>query len=212
MIRKIAYKNSANAIVLVRILLVFAVIGLLNNDLAASRIAGLILLIVVALMDWADGFVAKKLNICSKVGGLLDTLGDRITENLLFVFFAYQSIVPLYVPLIFITRSFMADFIRTISYHHGLSTFEVNTSYWGNLFVASRFSRVLYLVMKIAIFVFASLVLILEAGPLTLPSKTSVFYRDLVLWLSGATVGFCLLRFYYLIYDSRKILKKEFLS
>jgi len=213
--RAVLYKNTANAVVLVRVALIFAVMALLTAPSSSPRIGGLVLLAVAALMDWFDGYVANKLGISSAVGGLLDTLGDRITENILFIFFAYQHIVPFYVPVFFVTRSFMADFIRTLSFNKGLSTFAINTSSFGTFIVASRPSRVLYLVMKLAIFFAAGLILVIRpVNIFATPSSVNTIntIQELVLVLSALTVAFSFLRFIGLLYDSRTMLKEEFLK
>lgn len=209
--QKTIRKNLANGIVVVRVLLVFLVIALLSAYDPVSRVMGLVLLVVVALLDWVDGYVAHTLKISSKVGGLLDTMGDRITENLLFIFFAYKGLIPLYVPLFYIPRSFVADFIRTLSFSSGLSTFEVNTSVWGKFLVASSCSRVVYLAMKIGIFFFGGFLLVLQSMNVDMRAAWVQALQDGVVGLAAFTVAFSALRFVFLVYDSRAILKREFL-
>ena len=210
MMQGLLRKNLANGIVAARVLLVFGVMALFGAYDPVSRAAGLGLLVVAALLDWVDGYVAHTLKISSKVGGLLDTMGDRITENLLFIFFAYKGLIPLYVPLFYVLRSFLADFIRTLSYSSGLATFEVNTSVWGKMFVASAWSRVAYLVMKMGIFFFAGLILVLESMNTDMRLAWVRGLQDGVVGLAALTVAFSLLRFACLVYDSRAILKREF--
>jgi len=206
---KILHKNLANAIVLFRVTLVFVAICFLNAESLALEITGTAILAISMLLDWVDGYIAQKFNICSKVGALMDTLGDRITENLPLIFFACQHILPLYVPLIFITRSFLADFIRLLNFQHWLSTFAVNTSFGGKLFVASRPSRALYLCAKIILIFTACLALIAPQLP-GAPSLNQQNLSGAITWLSAFTVAFCLLRFVFLVYDSRTIIKQEF--
>jgi len=207
------FKNLANIIVIFRSILVFLVIFLLNSQAVIPRISGFVLLILIVVMDWFDGYVARRFSISSKVGALMDTLGDRITENLLLVFFAYKQLIPIAVPLIFIARSFASDFIRFLSYRNGITTFEINKSKLGIFFVASKPSRVLYLVFKIVIFSLAGFVLVVE-------SLISIYRLDLHVFLANSQhvlfygsiilVIFNLLRFILLVYDSRFILKETF--
>lgn len=199
------FKNLANIIVVFRSVLVFLVIFLLNSASVIARISGLVLLIIVAILDWFDGYVARTFNISSKTGALMDTLGDRITENLLLVFFAYKGLVPLAVALIFIARSFASDFIRSLSYKKGVGTFAINKSKLGIFFVSSRPSRVIYLVFKITIFFLAALALVLV--------DTSVYFiglRHVIFYGSIILVAFNLLRFALLVYDSRGVLREVF--
>ncbi len=209
---EIIYRNLANAIVAFRVFLLFVLIILLENASAGMRIIGLILLVVIALLDWVDGLVAEKCGITSKVGGMLDTLGDRITENLLFVFFAYKQVIPLYVPLFFITRSFLADFIRSLNLQKGIGTFTVHTSRWGRRLVSSRVSRVLYLCMKIAVFIFCTLFLVMQSMKDVFPDGAFWLIQMAAWRLALATVLFSLCRFFLLVFDSREVLKESFLK
>lgn len=207
---EIIHRNLANAIVGLRLVLVFILIGLLEIDSVAFRIAGLVLLVIIALLDWVDGYVAKKCGIVSRVGGMLDTLGDRITENILFIYFSYKQIIPVAVPLFFITRSFLADFIRSLNFQKGIGTFAVNTSVWGKRLVSSCVSRVAYLCMKIVVFFLCASVLIVQAMSENISAE---FIRNLnmgVLALTVLTVGFSFVRFICLVFDSRKVLKEAF--
>jgi phosphatidylglycerophosphate synthase len=205
-------KNLANLIVLVRVILVFASIALLSCPTLTPRIIGVTLLALSILFDRLDGFVAERLKIVSTTGALLDTLGDRITENLFLIFFAYKQIIPLYVPLVFAARSFLADFIRLLNFKHGLSTFAVNTSFWGRTFVSSRTSRVLYLLVKMALISAASFILIAEHSTATEMAAAAHTLSSGIPSLAGLTVAFCVLRFVLLVYDSRSVIQSEFLK
>lgn len=205
----------ANLVVFIRSMLIFLVIYLFNVYSLKSRMMGLMLLIIVALLDWADGHIARRYNIASKLGEALDTLGDRITENLLFIFFAYVHIIPLFVPLIFVARSFLADFIRYQSFSNGVGTFSINKSKFGILLVASRPSRALYLISKISVFFLAGLILVIESAITTYNIDLYVFLSNLkhvVFYGSIFVVLFNIVRFILLIYDTRFVLGENFLK
>ena len=38
----------------------------------------LVLFILGAVSDWLDGFLARKFNCCTKLGGVLDHIGDKL--------------------------------------------------------------------------------------------------------------------------------------
>ncbi len=210
MIKKGLFKNSANCIVALRTLLVFVVIYLLNVDCFSLRVAALVILAIAAALDWLDGFIAKRCGISSKLGGLMDTLGDRITENLLLVFFAYQHIIPVFVPLVFVTRSFVADFIRYLDFRSGFSTFSINTSVWGKVFVASPVSRAVYLLLKIMFFFLAGIVLVIMSLHNSSFDGLLGFLHRILYGGSFVLAGINLLRFFVLAYDSRAVLREEF--
>ena len=63
------------------------------------------LTLAVILLDALDGWVARKLNEASKVGSIIDILGDRIVENAYWIVFAVYGWVNICIPLIVMTRS-----------------------------------------------------------------------------------------------------------
>ena len=69
----------ANIITISRIFLAFIAMGLLflNNE---NAMISLILTIFVMWFDGLDGFVARKFNESSKLGAVLDIMGDRIAH------------------------------------------------------------------------------------------------------------------------------------
>lgn len=201
--------NLANLVVLVRTAMVLAAIGLLDAATPGVRLAGLGVLTLACAMDWLDGFVARWLGIVTQVGGLLDTLADRITENLLFVFLAYHHLVPLLVPVFYICRSFLADFVRALLFKRGIGGFAVQTSVLGRLVVSSQGSRVLYLLVKLAVFLAGGAVLV-GRSPGTVEPGWVAAVRPLVWDCSLLAVAFSLLRFVLLVYDSRRVLTEEF--
>ncbi len=67
--------NVPNAITLVRILLVPLIIRLLlHGDFTAA----LWLFLAAGISDALDGFIAKRFNICTRLGALLDPLADKL--------------------------------------------------------------------------------------------------------------------------------------
>jgi Phosphatidylglycerophosphate synthase len=163
---------------------------------------------IIALMDWLDGYLARRFRAETPAGEMLDTLGDRITENVLLVFFAYHHIIPLFVPLVFITRSFLSDFIRHINRGHGIDTFSVNRSAAGRILVSSRASRALYLAAKLALFFGGGAVIMLEtAAP---GAYAAVSLKTGLAYWSVFVLAFNVARFSLLLYDSRAVLRGEF--
>lgn len=201
--------NLANLVVLLRTVMVLLAIGMLGAPGTGARFGGLVVLTLACAMDWLDGFIARSLGVASQVGGLLDTLADRITENLLFVFLAYHHLVPLLVPVFYICRSFLADFVRALLFKRGIGGFAVQTSALGRLVVSSKSSRVSYLLVKLAVFLAGGAVLVARS-PGTVEPGWVATVSPLVWDCSLLAVAFSLLRFVLLVYDSRRILAEEF--
>ncbi len=50
-----------------------------------SSILAFIFIIITLLLDWFDGLTAKKYNLCSKEGYIVDVTSDRLSEGIMFV-------------------------------------------------------------------------------------------------------------------------------
>ncbi|MFH1058435.1 MAG: CDP-alcohol phosphatidyltransferase family protein [Pseudomonadota bacterium] len=139
-----AAMSTANIITLSRLPLLFAVVGLLYTPWSATAVIALALLPVLFLMDWFDGYWARMKNQVSDLGSVLDIAIDRVVENVLWLAFAHLGRVPVWVPILFIVRSFVVDGLRGYALAKGYSAFGMMHSRWGRLLVAGRFMRGLY--------------------------------------------------------------------
>jgi CDP-diacylglycerol--glycerol-3-phosphate 3-phosphatidyltransferase len=144
--------SLANLITLARLPLLLITVGLLFVPSFWVRLAGLALLIVLFLMDWFDGYVARLRNEVTELGAVLDIALDRSVENILWITFMYLGLVPLWVPIVFLLRSFIVDGIRGVALVRGKSGFGMMHSPLGRFLVASRFMRALYGLAKGVIF------------------------------------------------------------
>ena len=76
----------ANIITLSRIFLAFVAMAMLFYKREYYE-ASLVLTVFVMWFDGLDGYVARKFNESSKLGAVLDIMGDRIVENLYWLTF-----------------------------------------------------------------------------------------------------------------------------
>ncbi|NLF83786.1 MAG: CDP-alcohol phosphatidyltransferase family protein [Candidatus Gastranaerophilales bacterium] len=145
----------ANIITITRVILAFIAVGLLFIDISKAYWAAFVLTIIVIWMDGLDGYVARKFNETSKFGALLDILSDRIVENTYWVTFAVLGWLPLWVPLVVLTRGIITDGLRSLALEQGYTAFGSTTmmqSKLGRFIVASNFSRFSYAVFKAVAF------------------------------------------------------------
>ncbi len=188
--------------------MVFIVLALLVQNEIFWRKMAFLFLILTFLLDGLDGFLARKLKLLNNVGSLIDTLGDRIVENVMLFFFAYNKLIPLLVPLVFISRSFLADFIRFLAFNQGLGDFLINKSKFGFYIVASKFSRAVYLILKFYVFLLGAFIMVDPHRKIfwDLPSSVVLFYSAIILTIVN------LLRFTGLLFDAKSLLKETFLQ
>lgn len=142
----------ANLITLARLPLLLLLVALLFVPVWQVRLIGLGLLIILFLMDWFDGYVARLRNEVTEMGAVLDVALDRAVENILWITFMYLGLVALWVPIVFLIRSFIVDGMRGVALTRGKSGFGMMHSPWGRFLVASRFMRAFYGLAKAVVF------------------------------------------------------------
>ena len=139
--------RMANYITLIRTLLSFAVVGMLHVRTKWMYVAAFVLTIVLIWMDALDGYVARRLKETSKLGAVVDILGDRVVEMSYWIVFAKFGWVPLWVAILVSARGILVDGIRALALERGMTAFGATSmmrSKLGTLLVSSRSSRALY--------------------------------------------------------------------
>lgn len=113
----------ANLITVGRLVLLFGVIWLFYVGNVRVIELCMVLVIVVFASDGLDGWVARRRGSTSAFGAVFDIAGDRIVENALWVVFADLDLIPIWVPLLVLTRGFLVDGLRSLSYAEGMTAF-----------------------------------------------------------------------------------------
>jgi CDP-diacylglycerol---glycerol-3-phosphate 3-phosphatidyltransferase len=145
---------TPNIVSIIRVVLVFLTIGFFTLN-ANFAIVAFFLTIIVIYMDSLDGYLARKLNVASDFGALLDIAGDRIVENTFWIFFAAHGDISFWIPIIIVTRGFLVDMVRSIAFSEGKTPFGEKTMMRSKItrfLVASPFSRSSYAINKVLAF------------------------------------------------------------
>jgi cardiolipin synthase len=90
-----------NLITVVRILLVFPTAWLLWQT---RYVEALILMAIAGASDAVDGWLARKLNAVSRLGAALDPVADKLLVVAMFLIFAVQAHLPLWMVIIVVGR------------------------------------------------------------------------------------------------------------
>jgi CDP-diacylglycerol--glycerol-3-phosphate 3-phosphatidyltransferase len=147
----------ANLITVGRICLLFVTVALIYFGNVATITLCMLLVAIVFLLDGVDGWVARRRGESSQLGAVFDIAGDRIVENVYWVVFADLELVPIWVPLLVITRGFIVDGLRSISFAEGMTAFGEHNMMRSPLtrwLTAGRFMRGLFGYAKALGFIF----------------------------------------------------------
>lgn len=207
--RTLSRARLPDLVILVRVALAFVVLGLFSLPFPYPAWA-LVLTVVAIAMDGLDGWLARRLGVASDLGAVLDITGDRIVEHVFWIGFAVAGVVPLWVPLVTVSRSFTVDAVRSVALSRGRTPFGERTmqrSALSRWLVSSRAMRMGYGVAKVAAFVLLGGVILLataasEGRDLLGPGAAAWFggVAELVVLV---TVAMCVLRALPVIWDAR---------
>ena len=197
--------SIANLITLSRLPLLMLVVVLLYQTSPWPLFTALTLLPILYLMDWLDGYMARYKNEVTDLGSVLDIAMDRTVENVLWIVFAHQGKVPVFIPIVFIIRSFAIDGLRSYALSRHQSAFGMMHTRLGRFMVASRFMRGLYGLAKGGAFCSIALLAALNSLGWQLTPPLSWVYPLQVI-LVYLSLGLCLLRGFPVLWDIRKLI------
>ncbi|HTW24763.1 MAG TPA: CDP-alcohol phosphatidyltransferase family protein [Candidatus Baltobacteraceae bacterium] len=218
---------TPNQVTLVRIGAAFAAVALFSaaREVLAADLAAVVLTITAIALDGVDGYIARRRGLATPLGAQLDILGDRVVENLFFTCFAVSGLISLWVPVVFFARGALTDFLRGAAARAGRTGFAGDSmleTWWGKTLVASRASRAAYAALKCVCFCYLGLLLPLRgagsaisetvagswpASWLSSPVANALFSAGR--FLTGATVLFCLIRAFPVVWEGRRYLATE---
>ncbi len=136
---------------------------LLNT--ASGLFGAVVVLLLMAASDIADGKIARRYNIVSKLGIFLDTISDKIFVAGALIPMVEIDLLPSWVALLIITREFAVSGLRSYAAAEGV---VIPARQWGK--------------QKMAITVGAIMWCLLHAAALQLPGSPTWLTGLLGLW------------------------------
>ncbi|MBJ7348940.1 MAG: CDP-diacylglycerol--glycerol-3-phosphate 3-phosphatidyltransferase [Thermoleophilaceae bacterium] len=138
--------NLPNVLTLLRMVAVpFVVYALLLQTDRGDQVAAA-LFAVAAITDFVDGAIARRQNIVTRFGKLMDPLADKLLVTSVFITLSVQDRLPLWVTLVVLAREFAVTGLRMLVADDGQ---VISASRWGKL------KTVLQMYAVIAVILFA---------------------------------------------------------
>jgi CDP-diacylglycerol--glycerol-3-phosphate 3-phosphatidyltransferase len=122
--------NLPNALTLLRIFFVpLLVVVLLTREpnlevggvWVKFEVWGVLILLLAAATDWADGYLARKRGEVTTLGILLDPIADKLLISATFISLVEMQLVPAWMVVIIIGREFTVLGLRTIASAEGFT-------------------------------------------------------------------------------------------
>lgn len=126
--------NLPNAITLSRLVLTAAFVLFVALEATWGHITALILFMIAAISDFVDGWLARKMNLVTPLGKLLDPLADKILVCAAFVFLTAEGVCPVWITALIIGREFLVTGLRQIAIEAGQVLAADNLGKWKTTF------------------------------------------------------------------------------
>ena len=97
-------KHIPNILTIIRFLLIPII---LIYIFTGNYILALVVFTISALTDIADGFIARKFNLISNFGKLMDPLADKLTQIATLTSLVIKEIIPIWILIIVISKEFI---------------------------------------------------------------------------------------------------------
>lgn len=81
-------------------------------------IAG-VLFIIASLTDFLDGYIARKYNLVTDFGKLVDAIADKILVNSVLIILASKHVIPAIIPVVVIIRDSVVNSIKMLAASKG---------------------------------------------------------------------------------------------
>jgi CDP-diacylglycerol--glycerol-3-phosphate 3-phosphatidyltransferase len=109
--------NVPNLLSIFRILLVPPLVVVLLTKFPGKEFVGLGLFLLAALMDFLDGFLARRRNQVTRLGTLLDPAADKILISAAFISLVEldHELVPAWMVVVIIAREFAVSSLRSFA-------------------------------------------------------------------------------------------------
>ena len=96
-------KNVPNALTIARFILIPFILASLIND---NYVLTFVFLALSGLTDVLDGFIARKFDLVSNFGKLVDPLADKATQISILTTLALKGIIPMWLIIIIFLKEF----------------------------------------------------------------------------------------------------------
>lgn len=109
--------NLPNLLSIIRILLVPPLVVVLLTRFDGKEWWGLVLFLVAAIMDFFDGFLARRRKQVTRLGTLLDPAADKILVSAAYISLVEQNpqVVPSWIVVVIIAREFAVGSLRSFA-------------------------------------------------------------------------------------------------
>jgi len=111
--------NVSNQLTILRLVLTFPFVAALSIDFPGAKLLALALFIVASVTDYVDGYIARRFQLITDFGQLMDPLVDKIMTMAAFICLVSLGSIPAWAVIVIISREFLVTGLRLIAISQG---------------------------------------------------------------------------------------------
>ena len=139
--------NLPNKLTVLRVIMVpFFVVFMLIPSLgaAANKYIALALFCIASVTDFLDGHLARKHNLVTNFGKLMDPLADKLLVCSALICLSSLGKLATWIVLVIIAREFIISGFRLVASDNGI---VIAASYWGKFKTVSHMAMIIMLIL-----------------------------------------------------------------
>ncbi len=113
--------NLPNKLTISRIAITFIFLAALLSGVPYGKTIALFLFLVASLTDLLDGVIARKRNLITDFGTLMDPVADKVLISAAFIAFVQlpETRIPAWIAVVIVTREFVITGLRLLALSRG---------------------------------------------------------------------------------------------
>tara|TARA_R110002096_G_scaffold233086_11_gene423117 strand:- start:8926 stop:9510 length:585 start_codon:yes stop_codon:yes gene_type:complete len=113
--------NLPNQLTVARLFLSFVFVALLSLEgVAYAQTAALLIFAIAAITDFLDGYLARKHQLITNFGKLMDPLADKVLMCAGFVLLTRLELIPAWMVVVILAREFLVTGLRLLASAEGV--------------------------------------------------------------------------------------------
>lgn len=112
-----------NRLSILRILFIPVIVFFISTRQDGLLLASCLLFIIAGITDGLDGYLARKMNLTSKLGLYLDPIADKLLVSSVLITLTRYDQIPLWVTLILVGREFLINGLRAFYAMEGIAIY-----------------------------------------------------------------------------------------
>ncbi len=172
-------KNIPNYLTTARVILIpfFVVFMITNIGGPASKWIACAIFCVASITDFLDGYLARKYNLVSNFGKLMDPLADKMLVSAAMICLTEQGRLASWIVIVIISREFIISGIRQLAADNGV---VIAASYWGKFKTNFQIFMIIMLIINLGspVAVMIENILIVIATALTIISLIDYLVKN----------------------------------